>query len=186
MPDTTGNDPNLAKFLGQRVDLFDADQKAYTRVHFFGTTTDGGPAGGNFTLTYDDGSDPDDRRPLHRLVPDPEHAARHTAIGPLSGRWTAQRLGHRALLASSTCPPTIDAGKSSWRSRCRRRPPAGGANTQSYLMSLTLEQPDGAFEMTDLSGSLQFPDDDIAPVTTHELEPGEPDGADGWYRSPGW
>ena len=183
MPDTTGNVPNLAKFLGQRVDLFEADQKAYTRVHFFGTTTDGGPAGGSFVLTYDDGSTQAIDVRFIDWCQTQNTPARHTAIGPLSGRWTSSGQD-TAPCSIFHVPAEIDESKTVVAVTLPPATAGGGANTQSYLMSLTLEQPDGAFEMIDLSGSLQFPDDDIAPVTTHVLEPGAPDGADGWYRSP--
>ena len=51
MPDTSGNLPNLAAFEGQTLPLAAGDQKAYTRIHFFGTTADGS-GGGDFLLTY--------------------------------------------------------------------------------------------------------------------------------------
>ena len=59
----------------------------------------------------------------------------------------------------------------------------GDPPIQSYLMALTLEQPDGVFELPDLSGTLQFPDDEIAPQTTHALDAGAtPTGGDGLVR----
>jgi len=51
-------------------------------------------------------------------------------------------------------------------------------------MALTLEEPGGLFEMPDLSGNVQFPDDDEAPVTSHTLNPAAPNGNDGWYAGP--
>ena len=56
MPDTSGEVPNLASFAGQTLELREEDQKAYSQIHFFGTTTDGGPAGGDFVLHYADDS----------------------------------------------------------------------------------------------------------------------------------
>ena len=55
MPDTTGNEPNFAAFQGQMLTLREEDRGNYTRIHFFGTTADGS-GGGDFLLTYDDGS----------------------------------------------------------------------------------------------------------------------------------
>ena len=56
MPDTSGTKPNLAEFRGQTLTLDPADQKNFTKLHFFGTTADGS-GGGTFTLKYDTGPD---------------------------------------------------------------------------------------------------------------------------------
>ncbi|HWK29672.1 MAG TPA: DUF1349 domain-containing protein [Solirubrobacter sp.] len=182
MPETSGTKPNFAALRGQTLTLRDADQAAYAKLHFFGTTTDGGPAGGDFTLGYSDGS----TATVTVQFPDwcgSATSSAHFAIGPLSGRNRASSTGDGArcgvyhfpadnpqpgkTLASVTLPPAT-AG--------------GGANTQTYLMALTLEDANGLFKAPDLSGTVSFPDDATAPVTTHALEPGEPNGDDGWYR----
>ena len=89
MPDTSGTKPNLAAFHGQTVFLRASEAKAYKNVHFFGTTTDGGPAGGDFVLTYSDGSTETRtvqfRDWCNAGTATPEH---HIAIGPLTHRWT--------------------------------------------------------------------------------------------------
>jgi PKD repeat protein len=183
MPDTSGNVPNLAAFRGQTLFLRPEDQKQYSKIHFFGTTTDGGPAGGDFLLRYDDGTTQSILVQFSDWCGPQNSPSHHWAIGPLSKRWRTQgedgatcgiyhvpanAQGNKKLV-SVTLPPNTSPGN----------PPI-----QSYLMALTLEQPDGVFEMPDLSGTLQFPDDQIAPVSTHAFEPAAPDGADGWYKSP--
>jgi hypothetical protein len=183
MPDTTGTKPNFAAMRGQVFTLRDADRKAYTRLHFFGTTADGGPAGGDFTLRYSDNT----TAVVNIQFPDwcgNGNDSAHFAIGKLSGRYRANTTGDTAgcgiyhfpinnpqpakTLVSVTLPPTT-AGST-------------GANTQSYLMALTLEATGGIFTMPDLSGQVAFPDDDEAPTTTHELDPAAPSGNDGWYK----
>jgi hypothetical protein len=160
------------------------DQKPYAKLHFFGTTTDGGPAGGTFTLTYDDNS----TATVNVQWPDwcaSGNANAHFAIGPLSQRYRVTgsdgaRCGIYHYPVTNPHPDrklvsvTLPASTSG----------STGANTQAYLMALTLEEPTGLFEMPDLSGQVQFPDDDTAPTTTIALDPGAPNGEDGWYAGP--
>ena len=40
MPDTRGNVENFASFAGQVIVLPEAQQRAYSKLHFFGTGTD--------------------------------------------------------------------------------------------------------------------------------------------------
>ena len=61
----------------------------------------------------------------------------------------------------------------------------GDPPIQGYLMALTLEEPSGLFEMPDLSGSVQFPDDDDG--AGHDATRStrrQPDGNEGWYAGP--
>ncbi len=183
MPDTTGNVANLAQYRGQTLDLREEQQKAYTRIHFFGTTADGS-GGGAFTLRFDDGST--------QTVPDVDwpdwcqsgNAQAHIAIGPGSGRWTPTgedgapcSIFHRSAdipagtkkLVAVTLPPDTDGNQS---------------DARAYLMALTLESGDGSFDMPDLSGALNFPNDKTAPVSEVSFDPPAPDGNDGWYKSP--
>jgi hypothetical protein len=183
MPDTTGNVANLAQYQGQTLDLREEQQKAYTRIHFFGTTADGS-GGGAFTLRFDDGST--------QTVPDVDwpdwcqsgNAQAHIAIGPGSGRWTPTgedgapcSIFHRSAdipagtkkLVAVTLPPDTDGNQS---------------NARAYLMALTLESADGSYDMPDLSGALNFPNHNTAPVSEVAFDPGAPDGNDGWYKSP--
>ena len=52
-------------------------------------------------------------------------------------------------------------------------------------MALTLEEPAALFEMPDLSGSVQFPDDDDrAGHDGTRFDPAAPDGEQGWYAGP--
>jgi hypothetical protein len=173
MPDTTGNLPNLAAFEGQVLTLRPEDQKSYAKIHFFGTTADGS-GGGDFKLTYDDGS----TQTIAVSFPD-WCTSGHWAIGPLSKRWRPgtsdgapcgifhQPAGADASkkLVSVTFPPSTSSG-----------PPE-----VAYLMALTLEQPDGGFELPDMSGREPCAEETTAPVTTHTLDPAAPDGGDGWY-----
>jgi hypothetical protein len=181
MPDTTGNQKNLAAMRGQVFTLRTEDQKPYSKLHFFGMTADGGPAGGDFTLTYGDGT-----TATINDVQWPDWCAgptekAHWAIGPLTQRYRANGGGDGArcgifhfqadnpqpakTLVSVTLPPATE--------------PAGG-DTQSYLMALTLEDPDGVFRLTDLSGQLTVPNDSVAPETAIDLDPDEPNSS-GWY-----
>ena len=183
MPNTSGTVPNLARFVGQTVVLRTSEQKAYSKIHFFGTTTDGGPAGGDFTLKYSDGS----TSTAHVEFRDwcnagdatPEH---HIAIGPSTHRWTATgedgapcsiyhvpgTADQSKTLVSVKLPPTTSPGT----------PP----EPQAYLMALTLEEPNGTFVTPDL-GASPFPDDLTAPTATATLAPGTPQGQNGWYTS---
>ena len=83
-------------FNGQVLTLRDVDQKAYTKLHFFGTTTDGGPAGGTFVLRYSD----DTTANVTVQFPDwcslGDDAAAHFAIGPLNGRYRTNTTGDGA------------------------------------------------------------------------------------------
>jgi beta-xylosidase len=183
MPDTTGTKPNLAAFRGQMLTLRTQDQKPYAKLHFFGTTADGGPAGGDFVLRYSDNT----TATVQIRFPDwcgQATASAHFAIGPLSQRYrTTGGDGARCAiyhfpianpqpaktLVSVTLPSTTTPGNSP---------------IQAYLMALTLEEPTGLFTMPDLSGQVAFPDDTKAPTTTIALNPAAPNGKDGWYAGP--
>ncbi len=180
MPDTTGTKPNLAEFRGQTLALVEADQKNFQRLHFFGTTADGS-GGGTFTLSYDTGPD----QTVAVSFADWCGSATlptHIAIGPMTRRWRVTgedgarcSIYHVALdnpaptrkLVSVTLPPATSGG---------------GTATRAYLMALTLEEAGGSFEMPDLTGTNQFPNDDDAPESDVTVEPGEP-SASGWYTT---
>jgi PKD repeat protein len=182
MPNTSGTVPNLAAFHGQTVVLRDPERLEYSTVHFFGTTTDGGPAGGDFILTYDDGStqtstvrfrdwcDPGDPTELH-----------HIAIGPLSQRYRTDGADG-ARCGIYHVPVGVDANKTLVSVKLPSTTTPGDSPIQAYLMALTLEQPNGDFVTPDL-GASPFPDDFDAPVSTHQLTPGTPQGQGGWYSS---
>jgi PKD repeat protein len=185
MPDTTGNVANLAEYRGQTLDLREELQKPYTKIHFFGTTTDGS-GGGDFTLRFDDGTT--------QVVQDvnwPDWCqsgtpAAHIAVGPLSGRWTTTGQDG-AGCSIFHFPATIAAANQGKKLVAVTLPPStdgSGADARAYLMALTLESGDGSFDMPDLSGTLTIPNDKIAPVSNVSFEPAEPDGNDGWYTSP--
>jgi hypothetical protein len=180
MPDTSGNFPNLAKFKGQVLTLREEDRKQYAKVHFFGTTTDGGPAGGDFVLRYADDSTQAITVRFNDWCQPQNSPAHHVAIGPLSQRYRTTG-GDSAQCAIFHVPANADPGKTlvSVTFPATTTPP--GTNTQGYLMALTLEAGDGAFTLPDLSGRVEVPGDDIAPVTTHAFDPPEPNGGDGWY-----
>jgi hypothetical protein len=183
MPDTSGTKPNFAGFKGQVLTLRDVDQKAYTKLHFFGTTTDGGPAGGTFVLRYSD----DTTANVPVQFPDwcnlGSFTDAHWAIGPLNGRYRKNTTGDGARCGIFHFPAnnpqpgktlvsvTLPSGTSG----------STGANTRSYLMGLTLEAAGGIFTAPDLSGTVAFPDDNKPPTTEASFEPGEPDGDGGWY-----
>jgi hypothetical protein len=173
MPDTSGNLPNLAAFEGQALALAADDRKAYTRIHFFGMTADGS-GGGDFLLTYTDGS----TQTVTVSFPDWCQSG-HWAIGPGDGRWTPTG-SDTAPCGIFHVPAEIDEGKTLASVQLPPETDAGG-NTVAYLMALTLELPDGSFELPDLSGRAPCVDEDVAPVTTHAFSPAAPNGNDGWY-----
>jgi hypothetical protein len=182
MPDTSGTKPNLAAFRGQVLELRSEDQKAYAKLHFFGTTTDGGPAGGEFVLRYSDNS----TQTITVRFPDwcsNSNASAHWAIGPLSQRYRTQG-SDGARCGIFHFPADAQAGKTLVSITLPASTSPGNPPIQSYLFALTLQAPDGVYTMPDLSGTLQFPDDHSAPVTTHTLAPGAPNGANGWYTNP--
>ena len=179
MPNTSGTVDNLAQFNGQTIVLREQEQGNYPRLHFFGTTTDGGPAGGDFLLRFSDGT----QQTVNIRFPDwcnmGSAGVWHPAIGPLSHRHTptgqdgapcgifhvpADTDGTKTLV-SVTLPPTTVGG---------------GGNTRTYLMALTLEDAAGNFVTPDL-GASPFPDDLKPPTSSHQLAPAEPDGDNGWY-----
>jgi len=184
MPDTSGTLPNLAAFQGQLLTLREEDRKAYSRIHFFGTTTDGGPAGGDFVLTYDDGTTQSIQvRFRDWCASRDDTPAHHIAIGRMTKRY--RTVGQDTAQCSIYhVPADVQAGKTLVSVRFPATTTPGNPPIQAYLMALTLEQPDGAFELPDLAGRVEFPDDELAPTTTHSVEPAAPDGADGWYVTP--
>lgn len=182
MPDTSGTKRNLAGMAGQTFELREEDRKPYAKLHFFGMTADGGPAGGTFTLKYAD----DSTSTVQVQWPDwcaGPTATAHWAIGPLDGRY--RRSGgdgapcgifHVPAVSPETDQPLVSVTLPTSTT------PATGANTRSYLMALTLEDATGRFTMPDLSGEAQFPGDTTPPTTTAEVRPDKP--ADQWHAAP--
>ena len=160
MPDTTGNQPNFAAFQGQLLTLRDEDRGNYTRIHFFGTTADGS-GGGDFVLTYADGS----TQTVAVTFPDWCQDG-HRAIGPLSKRWTPTGQDG-APCSIFHVPAEIDEAKELVSVQL---PPStvGGPPEVAYLMALTLERASGdsLFRMPDLSGR--------EPCAAETVPPGRP------------
>ena len=175
MPDTTGNQPNFAAFQGQLLTLRDEDRGNYTRIHFFGTTADGS-GGGDFVLTYADGS----TQNVAVSFPDWCQSG-HRAIGPLSKRWTPTGQDG-APCSIFHVPAEIDEAKELVSVKL---PPSttGGPPEVAYLMALTLERASGdsLFRMPDLSGREPCAAETVPPVTAHAFDPAEPNGGAGWY-----
>jgi hypothetical protein len=178
MPDTSGDLPNFASFTGKTYTLDPADHKAYSKLHFFGTTADGA-GGGTFTLLYTDNTTAQVTVNFADWCAAGTETA-HIAIGPLSGRNTTTGSdGARCsifhapvnnpqptkLLQGWTMPPSTNTG----------------GNVRAYLMAMTLEEPGGSFEMPDLTGVNPFPNDNSAPQSTADVD-GEPT-ADGWHTT---
>jgi PKD repeat protein len=180
MPDTSGNVPDLAAFRGQTLPLRPADQRVYSKIHFFGTTTDGN-GGGDFVLRFEDGT--------NQIVPvsfsdwcaPSNTAAHHVAIGPMSQRYrTTGSDGARCAIYH--VPADVTAGKKLVSVTLPRSTTSGsGGNRQAYLLGLTLEEPGGGFRSPDMSGQVQFADDQTSPVSQHTVAPAAPGGGDGWY-----
>ena len=79
----------------------------------------------------------------------------------------------RAVRRSTTCPTTRRPAKTLVSVTLPSTTTPGNPPIQAYLMALTLERGRTAlFETPDLSGSIQFPDDRAAPVTTPHARPG--------------
>lgn len=180
MPNTSGTVANLAQFNGQTLTLREQDQGMFARVHFFGTTADGS-GGGDFTLTYSDGS----TQTIDVFFPDwcqmGSTGRHHAAIGPLSGRYTPTG-GDGAPCGIFHMPADGDPTKTLESITLPPATDGSGANTRSYLMALTLETATGEFVTPDL-GASPFPDDLKSPESSHTLDPGDPNGDAGWYTS---
>jgi hypothetical protein len=189
MPDTRGVVPNLASMHGQQYVLPPAQRKAYSKLHFFGATTDaqnGQASGGDFTLTFEDGTTEKVTVRFRDWAASGATPADHPAI-TTNPRYTTEGtqgninfyIFHRPIdvseanrgkvLQSITLPPSSTPGS---------------AVTRAYLMAMTLEDGEGGYEMPILAGDSQFPDDLTPPVTSATVDPAEPDGEDGWYTGP--
>jgi hypothetical protein len=182
MPNTSGTVANLAAFHGQTVILRATETSPYAKVHFFGTTTDGGPAGGDFVLHYTDGTT-DTRTVRFRDwcnagTATPDH---HIAIGPLTHRWT-ESSQDGAPCGIYHVPATADPAKTLESVTLPSTTAPGSPPIQGYLMALTLEKSDGTFVTPDL-GATAFPDDLAAPTSQHELDPADAQGDNGWYKT---
>jgi beta-xylosidase len=182
MPDTTGTTANFANFRGQTLPLRPADQRVYSKIHFFGTTADGS-GGGNFVLRFSDGSQQVVNVGFDDWCAASQTAAEHIAIGPLPGRY--QRTGGDSAPCSIFhAPADLTSGKTLVSVTLPRNTNNANGNTQAYLMALTLEEPGGGFRSPDLSGQLQFADDQTSPTSQHSVAPSAPSGNDGWYTQP--
>jgi PKD repeat protein len=182
MPNTSGTVANMAAFHGQTVILRTSESKPYAKVHFFGTTTDGGPAGGDFVLKYSDNTTQTVNVQFRDWCdPGDPTAAHHIAIGPLTHRHT-ETGSDGAPCGIYHVPVTIDPAKTLVTVKLPSTTTPGNPPIQGYLMALTLEQPDGGFVTPDL-GASAFPDDLTAPTATATLGPAAPQGQNGWYTS---
>ena len=92
----------------------------------------------------------------------PTTRAHHWAIGPLTKRWRTDGQDG-APCGIFHVPAAADPARKLVSVTLPSTTTPGDPPIQSYLMALSLEQPDGLFELPDLSGTLQFPDDEIAP-----------------------
>ena len=86
LPDTTGNRLNLAAYRGQPFTIKADQQKAYTRLHFFGTSADG-TGGGTYTLRFADGTTETATFNFPDWCGNPT-APTHIALGRFTGRNT--------------------------------------------------------------------------------------------------
>lgn len=180
MPDTSGEVPNLAEFRGQTLELDPADQKPFSTLHFFGTTADGS-GGGTFVLTYEDDTTAEVEVEFGDWCA-PAAGDAHIAIGRMSKRYRAAEGGQDGAQCSifhvERASPVTDKKLVSVK-----LPPetdGSGSDTRAYLMALTLEEPSGSFELPNLTGVNEFPDDDTAPASELTVDPAEPSES-GWY-----
>src|SRR4029079_5515894 len=179
---TSGTVANLAAFHGQTVILRDTETSPYAKVHFFGTTTDGGPPRGDFVLHSTDGTT-DTRTVRFRDwcnagTATPDH---HIAIGPLTHRWT-ETGQDGAPCGIYHVPATADPAKTLESVTLPSTTTPGSDPIQAYLMALTLEKSDGTFVPPDLVATA-CRDDLAAPTSRHELDPADAQGDNGWYKT---
>lgn len=183
MPDTTGNRLNMAAFRGQPFTIKQDQQKAYTRLHFFGATADGS-GGGPATLRFADGATEQVTVNFPDWCGNPT-APTHIALGRFTGRNTTSGGMDGAQCAIFHVTTTVSAANAG-KTLTSIVLPAGtngtpNGTTQAYLMSLTAETAAGVFETFDISASDQFPNDQAAPTTTAEIT-SDAEQSDGWYR----
>jgi PKD repeat protein len=183
MPDTTGTVRNFAAFRGQGLPLRAADQRVYSKIHFFGTTADGS-GGGNFVLRFADGTQQVVNVAFDDWCNASQTPAEHIAIGPMTQRYRANGGQDGARCSIFHVPADMTPGKTLVSIQLPRNTNNANGTTQAYLIAVTLEEPGGGFRTPDLSGQLQFADDQTAPVSQHVVTPGAPSGNDGWYREP--
>ena len=185
MPNTSGTVANMAAFRGQTLPLRAADQRVYSKIHFFGTTADGN-GGGDFLLRFSDGSQQIVPVAFNDWCAPSNSPAHHVAIGPLSQRHRpSPQNSDGARCAIFHVPADLSGGRTLTAVTFPRGTTSGsGGNRVAYLMALTLEEPNGGFRSPDLSGQVQFADDQTAPVSQHEVAPAAPGGGDGWYLEP--
>ena len=183
MPDTRGNVANLASFAGQEYFFTSAQRKAYSELHFFGTATDAGqnPAGGDFTLTFADGSTEKVNVLFRDWVQGNGSAGDHPAV--VADRVTTSGTLSGPFSIFHVTKPISAANRGKVLTSIKLPPDSGRTGTvRAYLMALTLTDAEGAFEMPILAGNANFPNDLTPPVSTAEVDPGEPDGLNGWYK----
>jgi hypothetical protein len=188
MPDTSGTRPNLASFAGQEYFLPQSQQKAYSTIHYFGATTDaagGQAAGGDFTLTFADGTTETATVRFRDWVNTGGGPDDHVAVTSL-GRYTRTGTQTTPFHIFHKPIPISAANRGKVLTAITLPPNAtpGNANTRAYLMALTLEEAGGGFESPILAGDSRFPNDQEPPETTATVEPGEPNGDNGWYTGP--
>ena len=188
MPNTRGTEPNLAAFNGQEYFFADAQRKAYSTLHLFGTATDNGgtPTGGDFLLTFADGTT-QTATVRFRDWAQPGNTADDHPVIVTNPRYTTSGtqgninfyIYHRVVQISEQ-----NRGKVLTSIKLPANATPGGTNAEAYLMALTLEDATGGFEMPRLAANAQFPNDDTPPATTATVDPAQPDGDNGWYTQP--
>ena len=189
MPDTSGTQPNLAAFQGQEYFLAEAQQQAYSRLHFFGATTDsanGQPAGGDFLLTYADGTTETMTVRFRDWANNGGTAADHVAI-QTNPRYTRTGTQGNINFNIFHVPKDVAAanrGKTLVSIKLPEDATPKGTVTEAYLMAMTFEDAAGGFENPVLAGDSRFPNDTTPPVSTATVDPGQPNGQGGWYTRP--
>jgi hypothetical protein len=183
MPDTRGNVDNLASFNGQEYFLTTAQRKAYSELHFFGTATDAGgtPAGGDFTLTFADGSTEKVNVLFRDWVNGNSSPGDHPAI--VADRVTPSGATSGPFYIFHVTKPISEANRGKVLTSITLPPTSGRPGVvRAYLMALTLEEAGGSYEMPILAGNSDFPGDVTPPTSTADVDPAQPDGDNGWYK----
>lgn len=189
MPDSRGVVANLASMNGQEYFLIPAQRKAYSKIHFFGATTDaqgGQPSGGEYTLTFTDGTTEKVTVRFRDWANTGGDANDHVAIRT-NPRYTTQGTQGNIDFNIFHKPVAISEANRGKVLASIKLPPnstPGSAVTRAYLMALTFEDAAGAFEMPILAGNADFPNDTTPPTTTATLTPEQPTGDNGWYTGP--
>ena len=148
----------------------DAQRKAYSTLHLFGTATDNGstPTGGDFLLTFADGTTETATVRFRDWAAPADAADDHPAIVTNPRYTTSGTQGNINFYIYHRGRQISEANRGKVLTSIKLPPSAtpGGTNAEAYLMAITLEDATGGFELPRLAANAQFPNDETPPATT--------------------